>query len=106
MRVLAAHHGLINGVRGLVREDSGGQARHQLLHFELTAALHDVVVHERVVAVELDVVRKVVEQAPNERGQVNDVGRPHTLKNGTCGGGIADIGWPRRTDYTPGSASG
>ena len=107
VRVLAAHHGLINGVRGLVRKDARGQARHQLLHLELTAALHDVVVHQRVVAVELHVVREVVEQAPNEGGQVNDVGRPHTLKDGTCGGGIADIGWPRRTEYIGlGSASG
>ena len=33
------HHGLVNGVGGLVGEDARAKARHQLLHLELSAAL-------------------------------------------------------------------
>lgn len=42
-------HGLINGVGRLVREDAGGQARHQLLHTKLLAQLEDVLLHRDVV---------------------------------------------------------
>lgn len=45
-----------------------------LAHLEDAAALHDVVIHQHVVAKELDIVREVVEQAANKRRQVNDMG--------------------------------
>lgn len=73
VRLRRTHHSLIDRVGRLVREDAGGKARHELLHLVNAAALHDVVVHECVVAVELHIVGQVVEQPTNKRSQVDDV---------------------------------
>lgn len=59
------HHGLVDGVRGLVGEDTRRQARHQLLHLVDAAALHDVVVDQNVLSVELHLVLEVAEKTPN-----------------------------------------
>lgn len=55
-------HGLVDGVGGLVGEDAGRQARHQLHDLKNPAALHDVVVDEDVLAEELHLVLEVAEQ--------------------------------------------
>lgn len=60
-------------------------------HLELPAALHHVVVHQCVVPVELDVVSKVVEQATDEGGEVDDVRRAHALEQGAGGFGIPAV---------------
>ncbi len=49
-------HGLIDGVGGLIGEDAGGQAGHQLLDTILLAEHHDVVLHEDVLPPELNLV--------------------------------------------------
>lgn len=49
-------HGLINGVGGLVGEDAGGEAGHQLLDTVLLAEHHDVVLHEDILPPELHLV--------------------------------------------------
>jgi hypothetical protein len=43
------HHGLVNWIAGLVWEDAGRQAGHQLLHLGVLACLEDVVLHDDVV---------------------------------------------------------
>lgn len=57
------HHTLVDGVGGLVGEDARGQARDQLLHLVDATALHDVVIDQDVLAVELYLVLHVAEQA-------------------------------------------
>ena len=53
------HHCLVDGVRRLIWKDARAQARHKLLHLELAAALHHVVVHKNVVAKKLYTVLEV-----------------------------------------------
>lgn len=65
MRGAVVHHGLVDGVSGLVREDARRQARHQLHDLENPAAFHDVVVDEDVLPEELHLVLEVAEQASN-----------------------------------------
>lgn len=60
-RAVVDHH-LVDGVRSLVREDTGRQARYQLLHLVDPAALHDIVVDENVLTEELYLVLEVAEQ--------------------------------------------
>jgi hypothetical protein len=50
------NHFLVDGERGFVREDAGGQARHQLRHPALVALLEDVIVHHDVIPPELHLV--------------------------------------------------
>lgn len=40
----ASHHGLIDGVGGLIREDTGGQAGHHFAHTPLESCMEDVVI--------------------------------------------------------------
>lgn len=55
-------HHLIDGVRSFVGEDTGGEARYQLVHLIDPAALHDIVVDENVLTEELYLVLEVAEQ--------------------------------------------
>ena len=61
-------------VRDLVGKNARGQARKQFLNFELPAAFHDGVVDNRVLAVELDLLRRVGVQSADLGGQVDDMG--------------------------------
>lgn len=65
VRRAIVHHGLVDGVGGLVGEDARRQAGHQLLHLVDPAALHHVVVDEDVLAEELHLVLEVAEQSPH-----------------------------------------
>lgn len=65
VRGAVVDHGLIDGVRGLVGEDARRQAGYQLHHLVDSAALHDVVVDDDVLAEELHLVLEVAEQAPD-----------------------------------------
>lgn len=49
-------HRLVNRVRGLVRENAGGQAGHQLGDLVLVAKHHDIVLHQDVLTPELHFV--------------------------------------------------
>ena len=51
-------HRLVDGVGRLVGEDAGGEEGHELLDLVDAAVLHDVVVDESVLAVELDLMRE------------------------------------------------
>ena len=62
VRGSVVHHGLVDGVGGLVGEDARRETRHQLLHLVDPAALHDIVVDENVLAEKLNLVLKVAEQ--------------------------------------------
>ena len=56
-------HGLIDGIARLVGEDAGGEEGYELLHLVDAAILHDVVVDERIFAVELNLIEEIeVEQ--------------------------------------------
>jgi hypothetical protein len=50
------NHGLINRIRGLVREYASGKARHKLRHFEVLATFHNVVVNKHILSVKFDLV--------------------------------------------------
>ena len=76
------NHCLVNWVAGLVREDAGGEAGHQLLHSELVAHLQDVVVHLHVLPEEVAVGAHVGKEAANEGSKVDHVGRLVLLKEG------------------------
>ena len=52
---MRTHHGLINGVCGLVRKDASGKARDNLGHTLLKACSKDVVRHQHVVTEEVKV---------------------------------------------------
>lgn len=77
------HHGLVDGIRRLVRENASRQAGNEFLHLrvteeqwhhlELTAQLHHVHVHDDVVIVKLDLVLHVVEQAADLGSQMDHV---------------------------------
>ena len=75
-------HRLVDGVGGLVGEDAGGEAGHQLLHAKLVAHLQDVVVHLHVLPEEVTVGAHVGKEAANEGGKVDHVGRLVLLKEG------------------------
>lgn len=62
VRGAVVDHGLVDGVGGLVGEDAGGEARHQLLHLVDAAALHHVVVDQDVLAEKFHLVLEVAEQ--------------------------------------------
>jgi hypothetical protein len=47
-------HGLIDGISRLVGKNAGGKERYEFLHLVDTAVLHDVVIDESVLAVELN----------------------------------------------------
>ena len=51
-------HGLVDGIGRLVGEDAGGEEGHELLDLVDAAVLHDIVVDESVLAVELDLMNK------------------------------------------------
>jgi hypothetical protein len=74
-------HGLIDGVSSLIREDTGRKARDELLDTELVRALDDVVVHRKVVVVELDGLSHVDEQAANKGSKVNNMSRLILVKD-------------------------
>lgn len=95
VRFTIVHHCFINGVRGLVRKDTGRQARHDfgalcssisvfllpwVLHGEtgyigLLGAPQKVVVHQVVVTVKVELVLHVLEQTADHGGQVDDMRR-------------------------------
>ena len=50
-------HGLIDGIARLVGEDAGGEEGYELLHLVDAAVLHDVVIDERILAVELNLIK-------------------------------------------------
>ena len=52
-------HGLIDGIARLVGEDAGGEEGYELLHLVDAAILHDVVVNERILAVELNLIEEI-----------------------------------------------
>jgi hypothetical protein len=47
-------HGFINGVCGLIREDTGRQHGNELLNLVDAATFHDVIIDENVLAKELN----------------------------------------------------
>jgi len=59
------NHGLVNGVRGLVRENAGRQARNDLLDTKLLGVVQDVVVDEQVVAEVVEISSHVAEETAN-----------------------------------------
>ncbi len=67
------NHRFINWVRRLVREDASGQARYELLHLELVRTVHDIVIHQRIVTVKLDLVLHVLKQSANKGRQMDDM---------------------------------
>ena len=76
------NHCLVNWVAGLVREDTGGEAGHQLLHSKLVAHLQNVVVHLHVLPEEVAVGAHVGKEAANKGSKVDHVGRLVLLKDG------------------------
>lgn len=74
-------HGFVDGVGGLVGEDAGGEAGDQLLHFEVLAGLHHVVVDQHVLAVELDFLGHVAKEAPHQGCQMHHTGRSVLLED-------------------------
>lgn len=62
VRGAVVYHSLIDGVRGLVREDAGRQAGHKLFNFVDPATLHDVVIDEDVLTKKFHLVLEVAEQ--------------------------------------------
>ena len=77
-------HRLVDRVDRLVREDARRKARDELLDAALVALLHDVVLHCDVFAPKVDLVRHVGKQAPYFTGQVEDVRRVDSVKQGMC----------------------
>ncbi len=67
------HHGLVDGVRGLVREDTSRETGDELLHLVLVRALDNVVVHGEVIVVELNGILHVAEETTDKGSQVNHV---------------------------------
>lgn len=67
------NHGLIDGIGGLVGEDAGREEGDELLDLVDAAALHDVVVDENVLAIELDLVLEVGEEPANTSGEMDNV---------------------------------
>lgn len=47
---MCTNHSLINGVRGFVWEDAGGQAGHDLFHAKLVSCLQHIVIDVDVVS--------------------------------------------------------
>jgi len=81
MRRPIMNHALINRVRRLIREHTRRQAGHQLLHLEVLARLHDIIVDQNILPVELHFLLHVAKQPPHQGRQVNDHRRAVLLKN-------------------------
>jgi len=84
-------HGLVDGVTRLVGEDAGGEEGHELLHLVDAAVLHDVVVDECVLAVELNLLGQVGEQTADLGGEVDDVGGLELGEDGVGVGPYAEV---------------
>ena len=76
------NHGFIDGIRRLVGENAGGQARHDLFHTKLVAHLEDVLVHAHVVVEKVQVGIHIGKQSANLGCQVDDVCGTVLFKDG------------------------
>ena len=76
-------HSFINRIACLVRENTSGETRNQLLHLELTTKLHHIHVHDHVIIVEFHLMSHVIEQTSDLCSQMNYMGGLILFENST-----------------------
>jgi hypothetical protein len=78
-------HLLIDRIGNFVRENTSGEARNQLLHLEIMAAPHYIVVDCHIFTEELYIVLHICKQSTNTSCKMDDVGRMVLLKDRSGG---------------------